>query len=126
MGGQGRREPEVYRRKSIRLPAYDYAQTGAYFVTIVSDRRRGLFGEIRDGEFGANEQGRIVSDCWESVPLHFPGIELDAFVLMPNHLHGILWIRPHDDRRGAACRAPTRAPRVFGPPDRGSLSTVKV
>jgi REP element-mobilizing transposase RayT len=81
-----------YHRRSIRLKGYDYTQTGAYFVTIVTKDRQYLFGEIVDGKMRSNDAGRIVEQCWLEIPTHFPHVALDAYIIMPNHIHGILWI----------------------------------
>jgi putative transposase len=80
------------QRKSPRLKSYDYSQSGAYFITICSMNRQHLFGEIENGLMSLSELGELVRDHWEDLPKHFPMIELDAFVVMPNHLHGILLI----------------------------------
>ncbi len=77
-------------RRRIRLSGFDYASPGGYFVTVCARRRRCVFGSIRDDEMHANELGRLVQRCWTEIPMHFPGVERDAFVLMPNHIHGIL------------------------------------
>ncbi|MEZ4668028.1 MAG: transposase [Anaerolineae bacterium] len=79
-------------RKSPRLKGYDYTQEGAYFVTICTHQRQFLFGEVVNGEMRLNELGLITEECWELIPDHFPHMELDAFVVMPNHVHGILLI----------------------------------
>ena len=79
-------------RRSIRLKGYDYTQPGAYFVTICTLDRACLFGEIMQGEMWLNDCGRVAEKCWLDIPSHFPHVELDAFVIMPNHIHGILWI----------------------------------
>ena len=85
-------DPQKHHRRSIRLKGYDYTQPGAYFVTVVTHGRECLFGEIVDREMRLNEAGRMVEQCWLDIPSHFPHVELDAFVIMPNHVHGILWI----------------------------------
>jgi len=79
-------------RRSIRLKGYDYASQGAYFVTIVTQGRERLFGEIVNGAMHVNEAGRIIERCWLDVPRHFPHAALDAYVVMPNHVHGIIVI----------------------------------
>ncbi len=79
-----------HHRRSIRLPGYDYAQSGAYFITICTHERRHLFGKIANKEMILNEYGQIVTQCWLEIPQHFPHTSLDAFVIMPNHLHGIV------------------------------------
>ena len=78
------------RRKSIRLQGFDYSQSGAYFVTVVARGRLCLFGEVIDGVMRLNRFGGIVADVWEGLPDHYPHVHLDARVIMPNHLHGIL------------------------------------
>ncbi len=85
-------DPDVHHRRSIRLKGYDYAHPGAYFITICTHDRACLFGEIADGEMILNEAGRIVEKCWREIPMHFPHVALDEFVVMPNHVHGILFI----------------------------------
>jgi len=75
----------------MRLPGYDYAQPGAYFVTTCTQDRASLFGTIADGMMRLNAHGRIVRDTWLHLPDHYP-LELDAFVAMPNHVHGIIVI----------------------------------
>ncbi|MDB9436973.1 transposase [Dolichospermum lemmermannii CS-548] len=82
----------IHHRRSIRLKVYDYTQQGAYFVTICTHQRNCLFGEIVDGEIKLNTNGEIARDSWLSIPRHFKNVELDEFVIMPNHLHGIIII----------------------------------
>jgi REP element-mobilizing transposase RayT len=82
-------------RKSIRLPGYDYSNPGYYFITIcIHDRWTDFFGDVVDGEMIENHYATIVRGCWLDLPDHYPHIALDAFVIMPNHIHGILRIRP--------------------------------
>ena len=98
-------------RKSPRLQGYDYSQEGAYFVTICTHRRAHLFGEIVDGEMRLSAMGSMAESCWVEIPAHFPHVELDAYVIMPNHVHGILAIMdaptspqsPDPVRRDEAC-----------------------
>ncbi len=85
-------DPQRHHRRSIRLPGYDYTQPGAYFVTVVTHERTPMFGDIADGEMRLNDAGRVAQQCWLDIPSHFPHVELDAFIIMPNHVHGILWI----------------------------------
>ena len=84
--------PEIHHRRSIRLKGYDYSQAGAYFVTICTQSRECLFGEIVDGGMRLNSAGDITCQCWDDIPTHFPHVDLDAFVVMPNHVHGIVVI----------------------------------
>jgi len=78
------------RRRSIRLTAYDYARTGAYFVTICARDRECLFGVVEDGEMRLSPLGRIVDATWSALPRHYRHVVPDAFVVMPNHVHGII------------------------------------
>lgn len=116
------REPG--HRRSVRLPEYDYAGPGAYFVTICTHERRVLFGAMVDREMRLSPPGEIVLDCWNAIPDHFAHVALDAFVVMPNHVHGILIFGDRDIRRGMACHAPTASVRQFSQPSAGALSTV--
>ena len=77
-------------RRSIRLKHYDYSLPGFYFITICIKDRKCEFGEIIDGEMHLNTGGQIAQTIWERLPQHFFAVELDAFVIMPNHIHGIL------------------------------------
>jgi len=77
-------------RKNIRLEDYDYASPGHYFVTIISHERKNIFGEIIDGEMNLNQAGKIVEQTWRDIPKHFPNTSCEIFVVMPNHIHGII------------------------------------
>lgn len=92
--GPRRREREIMNagRRSIRLPDYDYAQAGSYFITICTQGRACLFGDAADGRMVLNDAGRMAEKCWMDIPDHFPHVELDLFIVMPNHVHGILVI----------------------------------
>ncbi|MBN2403171.1 MAG: hypothetical protein JXN64_12325 [Spirochaetes bacterium] len=79
-------------RRSIRLKGFDYSLSGAYFITICTQNRECMFGEIVNNEMRLNEYGKTANKCWTEIPKHFPNIELDEFVVMPNHLHGIIVI----------------------------------
>ena len=79
-----------HRRRSIRIPAYDYAGPGAYFVTIVTQDRECRFGYIENGALNMSPQGRIADGFWRAIPEHFPQVELGAYIVMPNHIHGII------------------------------------
>jgi putative transposase len=83
-----------HHRRSIRFQGYDYASEGGYFVTIVTYKRQNLFGDVVDGELRLNEFGRIVMKEWFKTDNIRDDIELieDEFVVMPNHIHGIIWI----------------------------------
>ncbi|MGQ9925797.1 MAG: transposase [Chloroflexaceae bacterium] len=85
-------DPYKHHRCSIRLKGYDYTQAGAYFVTICTQDRACLFGEVVDGEMRLNDAGQIVQTAWDELPNHYPNVELDEFVVMPNHVHRIIVI----------------------------------
>jgi len=108
------------QRRPLRLQQYDYSQAGAYFLTICVHNRKHLFGNIENGQIHLNDAGCVVKRCWIEIPRHFSFIELDKFVVMPNHMHGIIIIP--DIRKGTACRAPTL--EKFGNPVPGSLPTI--
>ncbi|HCC32901.1 MAG TPA: transposase [Clostridiales bacterium] len=79
-------------RRSIRLKGYDYAQSGSYFLTVCTLDRACLFGEIVDGEMFLNQLGRMVERTWDDLPNHMANVELDAFMVMPDHIHGVVVI----------------------------------
>lgn len=85
-------DPHKHHRRSIRLQGYDYTQAGAYFVTICTQDRACLFGEVVDGEMRLNDAGQMVQAEWNALPDRFPSVGRDAFVVMPNHVHGIIVI----------------------------------
>jgi len=85
-----RYDPDSHHRRSIRLKGYDYSQAGAYFVTVCAWRRDPMFGHIGQGAMLLNEWDRIVEVVWAGLPSHYPGMEGDAFVVMPNHVHAIV------------------------------------
>jgi putative transposase len=107
-------------RRSIRLRGYDYGQAGAYFVTLCALGRACAFGEVVDGVMRLNACGTIVDALWRAIPVHFPGTSIDEYVVMPNHLHGVLvlvgapFMAPSGVTttapEGAMNRAPTAAP----------------
>ncbi len=84
--------PEIHNRRSIRLKGYDYSKEGLYFITICTQNREHLFGEIVDGKMILNEYGEIVKNKWYDLINHNNYIKLDEFIIMPNHIHGIIEI----------------------------------
>jgi REP element-mobilizing transposase RayT len=89
---------EKHRRKSIRLIEYDYSQPGNYFVTVCTKNHECIFGTILNGKMNLNEEGIIVDSCWNGIHEHFSNVELDEYVVMPNHFHGIITICECDGR----------------------------
>ncbi|MDW5415585.1 transposase [Iodobacter sp. CM08] len=103
--------PSVRQRRSIRLQAYDYSQAGAYFVTVCSHHHQCIFGEIRTDvcatpQMQLNSSGKILQSLWDDLAKHYLNLELDAFVIMPNHIHGII-VMHEMSQKGAASSAPT-------------------
>lgn len=116
---------EKHHRRSIRLRGYDYTQPGAYFVTICIEGRSCLLGEIEGDEVRLNDAGRMVETTWHAIPTQHPGVEIDALVVMPNHIHGIIVLVGADPR---VCPENTGAhrgaPLPLEPRQRLSLATV--
>jgi len=110
-------------RRSIRLPYYDYAQAGAYFVTVCTESHACWFGCVADGQMRLNRLGEIADECWREIPVHFADVELDAFIVMPNHVHGIIVIT---DATGAtSIRATHASPlRLPNGPKPRSIGTI--
>jgi putative transposase len=97
---------DLHHRRSIRLKGYDYRSAGAYAVTICVHGRECALGRVVDGEIELSDLGRVAADSWTWLEEQYPYVSWDAWVVMPNHLHGIIII--HDDmRRGGSRTAPT-------------------
>ncbi len=93
--------PKIHHRRSIRLKGYDYSRQGLYFITICCDKRRYLFGEIANGQMVLNEAGKFANECWKEIPDHFPNAVLHEYIIMPNHVHGIIeLVTDETDGRG--------------------------
>ena len=130
------------KRKNLRLPTYDYSQSGMYFATICTHHRKNRLCEIKGGRVIKNDEGDIIQDTWNDLPERFPNIVLDEFTIMPNHIHGIIIIHDQEesvgagqalpDKKGAASCAPTNNDhqKTPGLPDIirvfKSISTIKV
>ena len=123
-------DPGKHRRRSIRLPNYDYSQSGAYYITIVTWHREYLFGDVVNGEMVLSKFGLVAKQQWENLPDRFPNITLGAFVIMPNHMHGVIVIMPGrgtaenlDYHDGEFSRhAPTH--EQYQKPVKGSIPTI--
>lgn len=100
--------PAVHlNRKSIRLPHYDYSHPGMYFVTICTHEREPILGTIDAGYMIPNAAGKFVQQIWNALPNRFPNLKTDKFILMPNHVHAILFLETPQPSPGAASGAPT-------------------
>ena len=106
--------PNIHHRRSIRLKNYDYSQPGTYFITICTDNHFHYFGSIYNNSNDENirklnEGGKIAEQCWIDIPKHYPNVQLDVYVVMPNHVHGILIINESvGGSRGTKFCAPNR------------------
>jgi len=101
------------RRKTLRLREYDYTTPGAYFVTICVNNKKPILGKIVGEEIILAKVGEIVREVWHNLPGYYTTIELDEFIVMPNHVHGIIWIlgsSPPPDAVGAGL-SPARSDR---------------
>jgi len=87
-------DSSIPRRGSIRLPLFDYSGPGAYFITICTKDKRPLFGRMDGMVVRLTKIGEIVDDCWREIPTHFGQVELAVHIVMPEHLHGIILLRP--------------------------------
>lgn len=81
-----------YRVESARLKNWDYSSKGYYFITICTANREPFFGRKENGKMKLSEIGKIAVQCWQEIPRHFPNVQLDEFIVMPNHVHGIIII----------------------------------
>ena len=116
-------DPQKHHRRSIRLKGYDYTAPGAYFVTICTQDHVPMFGEVVEGDMCLDPYGHVVDTYWSRIPRHFPHVTLDAWVVMPNHVHGIIVITdppaagadassPVDERGGCRGEAIPESPSV--------------
>jgi len=85
-------DKNLHRRRSVRLSGYDYSYPGLYFVTICTQDKKCIFGRIENGEMMLNSFGHKAADCWNDIPNHFLNVVLHEYIIMPNHLHGIIEI----------------------------------
>jgi len=85
-------DPSLHRRRSIRLKGYDYSQAGAYYITVCVEDRSCLFGDILDGNMRLSAVGDMIASEWLALQSRFPNVELDEYIVMPNHMHGIIVI----------------------------------
>jgi REP element-mobilizing transposase RayT len=103
-------DPKIHHRRSIRLKGYDYRQAGGYFVTLVTQGREMLFGEVVNGEMELNPAGEMIVRWWLELPNKFPNVNVDIFMPMPNHFHGNIFILD-----GGYADPPVRADLRVGP-----------
>ncbi len=94
---------DLHNRRSLRLKHYDYSKAGYYFITICTQDREHLFGEIVDGVMVLNVVGEMVNKLWNEIMVYFPNVTLHEFVIMPNHIHGIIEIVGADSISAQIC-----------------------
>ncbi|MGA9398353.1 MAG: transposase [Anaerolineaceae bacterium] len=118
----------IYHRRSIRLPDWDYRQ-GAYSVTIVTKDRENLFGEIAGDMVNLSKVGKIIRNEWLRLEKRFFHIHLDKYIVMPNHVHGIIVFRGRgmaesieNIDKSVERHAPAKG--IFGKPVPGNLATI--
>ncbi|MGM0497973.1 MAG: hypothetical protein ACQESJ_08650 [Bacteroidota bacterium] len=99
-------------RKSIRLKNYDYSNPGYYFITICTQNREYLFGKIIDGNMHLNPAGKMIQTIWNEIPKFYFCIQIDHFIVMPNHIHGVIQIVGAGPR---ACPSPRACPTANVP-----------
>ena len=114
-------DPNKHHRSSVRIKGYDYTQPGVYYITICTEARQCIFGEVIDGQMQLNLLGHLAHTCWLEIPNHFPRFQLDTFVIMPDHVHGLLAIVDNTPVKTQQRRVPT--PEKLGQPVRGSIPT---
>jgi REP element-mobilizing transposase RayT len=118
-------DPDRHHRRSARLHGYDYAQAGAYFLTLCTQDRDQLFGCVANGAVELTKIGGIVAEEWGRTPAVRPNVELDAFIVMPDHLHGIIVIVERDDQAPVTAAATLRSPaHTIGATVRGLKAAV--
>ena len=105
--------PERHHRRSARLSSWDYSWAWWYHVTIVTKDRGPFFGHIENDSVALSTIGKAAKDCWKRIPKHHSGVELDGYVVMPNHVHGIIIIGEH--RRDVQLNVPTKNTREAKP-----------
>jgi len=103
----GKYDPNIHHRRSIRLRGYDYSEDGWYAITICTQGHKCLFGKFANGQIELYEYGYIIDECWKWLARQYDYVHLDEYVVMPNHLHGIIIIRRGGSRTALTRTAPT-------------------
>ena len=114
-----------YRVESARLKEWDYSSPWWYYVTINTKNHVEYFGRVVNSKMRINEVGKVAENCWLEIPNHFANVELDYFVIMPNHVHGIIIINP--ECRDVACNVSTEQQNNFMSkisPNKNTLSVI--
>jgi putative transposase len=123
-------DQRIFFRRHARMRAFDYRENRAYFVTICAAGRACVFGDVVDAQVKLSRRGLVLTKCWNEIPAHHPHVELDAFVVMPNHVHGLLLFvgdppeaTQASQLHGGAALSATTVTTARGPAP-GSLSAV--
>ena len=114
-----------YRIKTTRLQSWDYGANAPYFITICTANRKHYFGQVINGEMQLSEIGKMAEIYWQAIPEHFPFVRLDAFVIMPNHVHGIIVIDKDADEQCGDTKPCISTKNQFGPQSRNLASIVR-
>jgi len=111
-------DPGIHHRRSIRLKNYDYSRRGLYFITICTQNRLCSFGGIKKGEIILNDAGKMIKTVWDEIPVYYQRFNVHEFIVMPNHIHGIIQIASNPNLVGAgpcACLNPCIANDIGQP-----------
>ena len=114
-----------YRTESIRLKEWDYSSGGYYFVTICARNRECLFGEVEDGKMSLSPIGNVASQYWREIPNHFRHVQLDEYIVMPNHVHGIIVITNDNNVETQNFASLQRQTNKFGPQSKNLASVIR-
>jgi REP element-mobilizing transposase RayT len=103
--------PQIHHRRSLRLKGYDYSKAGLYFITICCQDKQFLFGDVKDSKMELNDAGKGADQCWIDIPKHFPDAVLHEYVIMPNHVHGIVELLDGTENGGMSIGAVNLLPK---------------
>ncbi|MDI6780275.1 MAG: hypothetical protein QME25_08860 [Bacteroidota bacterium] len=103
-----------YRIESTRLKEWDYSNAGWYYITICTKDKICWFGKILNGELESNDIGKLVKGCWQEIPKQFLNVDIDKYVIMPNHIHGIIIINDYKCRDAINCVSTTIEKKAGG------------
>jgi len=117
--------PDCHHRRTVRLHGYDYSSSGHYHVVVCTYLKQYQFGAVINRRMQLNDLGEIACNCWQQIPSHFPNVGLDEFIVMPNHVHGIIVINNSMTPVGAQYIAPLQVdPKEKMRIKPGSLSSI--
>jgi len=117
-------DPNIHRRRSIRLQGYDYSQAGLYFITLCCYNKSHLFGKVENDQMLLNDAGKIARDEWFKTPEIRPNIALAEFIVMPNHVHGIVVVKYSEENAQSTIQRLNGTSHTIGAIVRGYKSVV--